>query len=236
MAPTMAKPKKGYFIVFEGGEGSGKSTQMRLLVQNLKDRRLPLVVTKEPGGSEIGEKVRDILLNPSHTKLSHRAELLLYEADRAQHIDEVIRPSLRAGKIVVSDRFADSSTVYQGICRGFGRQWVETLNYFATGGLVPDLVLLLDISEDIGRKRILNRIKDDVWLKGMSRKVKINRLDRLDREKKAFHAKVRKGFLQLAKLYPRRFVVIDAGQALEQVTEDVQTAVNKRLEARGYKR
>lgn len=230
----MANPKKGYFIVFEGGEGSGKSTQMRLLVQNLKERRLPLVVTKEPGGSEIGEKIRDILLNPSHTKLSHRAELLLYQADRAQHIDEVVRPSLDAGKIVVSDRFADSSTVYQGICRGFGQQWVETLNHFATKGLMPDLVLLLDISEDIGRKRILSRIKDDVWLKGMSRKVKISRLDRLDREKKAFHAKVRKGFLKLAKLYSKRFVVIDAARDLEQVTEDIQAAVNKRLKQRGY--
>lgn len=231
MMPGM--PRRGFFIVFEGGEGSGKSTQMRTLVQRLKEKRLPVQVTKEPGGTEIGEKIRDILLNPAHTKLAHRAELLLYEADRAQHIEESVRPGLQKGKIIISDRFADSSTVYQGICRGFGREWVEKLNAFATSGLTPDLVVLLDVPETIGRKRILSRLKEDVWLKGVSRKVKINRLDRLDREKKAFHRKVRRGFLQLAKLYPRRFAVIDASQSLETVALEIESTVLGRLKKAG---
>jgi len=230
----MSKIKKGYFIVFEGGEGSGKSTQMRLVVQYLKEKGLPLVITKEPGGTEIGEKIRDILLNPANTKLSHRAELLLYEADRAQHIDEVVLPGLKSGKVIVSDRFADSSTVYQGMCRGFGRAWVEKLNGFAAKGLLPDLVFLLDLSEEVGRKRILSRIKDDVWLKGVSRKVKISRLDRLDNEKKAFHRKVRLGFLRLAKSHPKRFVVIDAAQDLEQVSTAIFAALDQRLKRKGF--
>ena len=163
----MAKrPYKGFFITFEGGEGAGKSTQIRHLVAWLKQQRLPHLLTLEPGGTEIGKGIRTVLLNPANKHLSQRAELLLYEADRAQHVDEVVWPAFKAGKVVVSDRYDGSSTVYQGICRNLGLEWTLKLNAFATQHLKPDLVIILDIPERIGLARVRNRLRVDPRLKG----------------------------------------------------------------------
>lgn len=222
--------KKGFFISFEGGEGAGKSTQMRLLTAWLKKNAKKPVVTLEPGGTPIGEKIRDLLLDPAHRKLSPRAELLLYEADRAQHVDELLAPQLAEGAILVCDRFADSSLVYQGICRKLGEARVADLNRFATGGLMPDITIVLDLPETVGLKRIRQRLDDDVALQGIRRRVK---LDRLEREKADFHRRVRLGFLKLAKKEPRRIRILDARQSIETVSEQVQSLVLPGLKRRG---
>lgn len=219
--------RRGLFITFEGGEGAGKSTQIRLFVSWLKKKRIPVVLTLEPGGTFIGRRIRDLLLNPSYKGLNPRSELLLYEADRAQHVDEVVLPALHAGKIVVSDRYADSSTVYQGMCRRLGVDWTEKLNAFATTGLMPDLAFVLDIPEKEGLGRVRNRVKSDPRLKG---KRKVVKMDRLEREKMSFHRQVRQGFLKLAKKYPRRIQVLDARQTPDVIQSDIQKRVLKRLE------
>jgi len=207
------KRKRGFFIVFEGGEGTGKSTQMALLVRWLKQQRVSVLVTLEPGGTKIGSQIRKILLNHHFDHLSSRAELFLYQADRAQHVDEVIVPALKAGKIVISDRFSDSSLVYQGMCRGLGVEWTGQLNQFATGGLLPDLVIILDVAEKIAFRRLQKR----------------KTLDRLEREKKAFHRKVRRGFLELARKYPKRFAVVDTAFDRLAVFNEVKQIVSERV-------
>jgi dTMP kinase len=217
--------RKGLFISLEGGEGAGKSTQMTRLVSWLKDRGLPVRSTLEPGGTRIGEKIRELLLDPSHGHLVSRAELLLYEADRAQHADEVLTPSLTQGEIVVSDRFIDSSTVYQGICRKLGVSWVEKLSRFATGGLEPNLTLLLDIPVDVGMGRVHQH-------ENASKRQKKFAVDRIDLEKHSFHEQVRKGFLKLAAQHAHRFVVIDAGRSESEVALEIQDVVTKHLKRR----
>jgi dTMP kinase len=223
------KKHRGLFITFEGGEGGGKSTQIRELVKWLKTRRRGVLLTLEPGGSEIGKKIRQVLLDPKIRHLDTRAELLLYEADRAQHVSEIVFPALRAGYIVISDRYADSSTVYQGMCRKLGVRWTERLNHFATQGLMPDLAIVLDVSEKIGLARVQKRIREDVKLKGVRRAVK---LDRLEREKQDFHRRVRRGFLALARRHPNRVKVIDASRTPDEVTESVRKLVERKLKSR----
>lgn len=219
--------KRGLFISFEGGEGAGKSTQIRQLEAFLKKQGFKVLVTLEPGGSLIGKGIRGILLNPENKILSHRAELLLYEADRAQHTDEVILPALQSGMIVLSDRGQDSSTVYQGICRGFGKNAVKKMNAFATDGLLPDLTFVLDIDEKIGRARVKERLFRDAKLHGIRKRVK---LDRLEREKLEFHKKVRRGFLQLAKEEKNRFRVVNAASDLTSIQKEIEGYVIKLLE------
>lgn len=208
-----AKPR-GKLIVFEGGEGAGKSTQIRALATWLKRKGHAVAITRQPGGSRLGTGIRRLLLHGG--KVDPRAELLLYEADRAQHVQDVVRPWIAQGKIVLSDRYADSSTVYQGICRGLGEKWTEELNQFATGGLSPDLVFVLDLPAAVGLKRSSSRGK----------------LDRMEREKRAFHEKVRRGFLKLARRHPRRFRVIDAGEDRSVIATRIQAEVTKCLGAR----
>ncbi|NBT58908.1 dTMP kinase [bacterium] len=217
--------KQGFFISFEGGEGGGKSTQIRRLTSVLRKNKIPFVVTLEPGGTAIGKKIRELLLNPKNKKLSQRAELYLYEADRAQHVEEVVKPALEAGKVVITDRYADSSTVYQGICRGLGVSWTEKLNDFATGGIYPDLVIVLDIPETIGLARVKARLSSDPKLHGKRRVVK---MDRLEREKQSFHRKVRKGFIALSKKHPKRITLLDATQAPDEVSRQILEEIGKR--------
>ena len=214
---TTKRKKSGLFISFEGGEGSGKTTQIGHLVSWLNVEKLKVMVTRQPGGTAIGAKLREIVLDPRHRALSPRAELLLYEADRAQHVDEALRPALDRGTILVSDRFADSSTVYQGICRKLGVDWVIKLNDFATGDLNPDLVILLDVSEKAARARIKKR----------------GSLDRIERETSEFHRKVRRGFLTLAKRFPKRFVVLNGELCEQALASDIQAIVRERLTRRG---
>lgn len=224
-ASTTTK-KKGYFIAFEGGEGSGKSTQARLLAQWLRKRGIKTILTLNPGGTEIGEKIRAILLDRKNSSLSEKAELLLYEADRAQHVEEVVLPALKRGEVVISDRFCDSSTVYQGLCRGIGIKKTEKLNIFATSSVLPNLVIILDLNEDLGRTRIKERINNDFLLSTTGRRIK---LDRLESESGAFHRKVRKGFLRLAKQNPKKYKVFDGSLPPDLLAEKIRNVVIKKL-------
>jgi dTMP kinase len=208
--------KRGLLVTFEGGEGAGKSTQIKLLRSWLKKRGIPLLVTRQPGGSPIGTRIRSLLLAPKYSNLSPRAEVLLYTADRAQHVDEVVLPALQKGTVVISDRFSESSVVYQGICRKLGVGRIRDLNAFATNGLAPDLVIVLDVPAAVGAQRVLKR----------------KSLDRLELEKRAFHEKVRKGFLQIAKEEPRRFAVVNGTLPAEAVALEIQKRLEKPLKMR----
>jgi dTMP kinase len=203
----------GFFISFEGGEGAGKSTQIRYLVDYFKAHKIPVVLTLEPGGTKIGEKIRELLLNPNHSELRPRAELLLYLADRAQHVEECILPALKAGKVVITDRYADSSNVYQGICRNLGLEWTMALNDYATQGLYPDIALVLDLPVKLGFSRMKQRV-----------------LDRMEREKSSFHNKVRRGFLHLSQKYPKRIQVVNAALSQEEVRAEIQKLVLERIQ------
>ncbi len=204
--------RKGLLISFEGGEGGGKSTQIRLLRSWLVKQRYSVLVTRQPGGTALGIGIRRLLLHPTRTVVSSRAELLLYEADRAQHVDDTIEPAMNAGRIVLTDRFADSSTVYQGICRKLGRARVEVLNHFATAGRKPDLTFVLDIDPKIGLERIGRR----------------KHLDRIEREKLAFHQSVRRGFLTLAR-QGSRYRIVDASRPRAEIADQIQRAVARAL-------
>ncbi len=221
--------RQGFFISFEGGEGAGKSTQLRLLTDWLRKNAQAPIRTLEPGGTPIGEKIRDLLLDPANGKLSPRAELLLYEADRAQHVQEIILPKLKEGAILVCDRYGDSSMVYQGICRKLGEARVADLNHFATQGIKTDLTIVLDLPEKEGLKRIRRRLEEDGELHGIRRRVK---LDRLEREKADFHHRVRLGFLKLARREPKRIRILDASQSVELVFEQVRALVLPGLKRR----
>lgn len=187
------------FITFEGIEGCGKSTQARRLVNRLKDASVPLVFTLEPGGTRVGREIRRILLDSRNSRLSPLAELFLYEADRAQHVEEKIRPALEQGKWVVCDRFFDATTVYQGFARGQDMKLIRNLNEKACFGIRPDMTFLIDCPVEIGLKRALKR-NEGVPEVGQ---------DRFEREEKAFHEAVRQGYLTMAKEDPERIVVVD---------------------------
>ena len=205
------KRKKGILIAFEGGEGAGKSTQIRRLVAHLERNRVSHLLTRQPGGTRIGKSIRGLLLHKDGVKMNDRAELLLYEADRAQHVEEVVRPALKKGVVVISDRFADSSTVYQGICRGLGHREVERLNQFATAGLRPDLVIVLDIPPGLRKARLKSRGR---------------RLDRMEREKAVFHGRVRRGFLWLAKNNSGRTKVLDGTKPANVLSAEISALVD----------
>lgn len=188
------------FVTFEGIEGCGKSTQARRLEKNLGELGIPAVLTLEPGGTRIGGDIRRILLDFKNRDLCPLAELLLYAADRAQHVEEVIKPALQAGKWVVCDRFFDATTVYQGMARQQDMTLVKMLNEKASMGIRPDITFLLDCPPEVGLKRALsrNQATDE---KGQ---------DRFEREERAFHEAVRQGYLLVAKDEPHRFRVVDA--------------------------
>jgi dTMP kinase len=194
------------FIALEGGEGCGKSTQAARLAT-----ALDAVLTREPGGTTIGAVIRSVVLNPANTKLTDRAEALLYAADRAQNAAEVVRPSLAAGRDVVSDRSAWSSIVYQGHGRRMGVDEVRRLSDWAVAGCWPDLVVLLDIDPAVGAGRLQRAF------------------DRLESAGDAFHARVRSGYLELAAADPDHWVVVDAGVPVEEVAAQVRKAVRARL-------
>lgn len=189
---------QGCFIVLEGADATGKSTQARLLGERLQSFGRTAFVTREPGGSDRGEKIRELLLH-DHAHLDARAELMLMLADRAQHVSEVIRPRLEAGEIVVCDRYTPSSLVYQGIARGFGVETVEQMSAFATGGLQPDLVVVLDLPDDMA---VMRRDEDG---------------DRMEQAGREFHQAVRDGYRMLAPLY--EWPVVDASGTIDQVAD-----------------
>ena len=194
------KTKKGLFITFEGGEGSGKSLQTRALYRQLQKQGLPSLLIHEPGSTVLGEKLCRLLKRGNIADISPLSELLLFNAARAQLVAEVILPALQDGKIVVCDRFYDSTTVYQGYARGLDQHLVHSANRIATGGLVPDITFLLDIPVR----------------QGLARK-SIRETNRFERAAIEFHEKVRQGYLLLAKNEPERFIVIDSSQSPEHI-------------------
>lgn len=196
------------FITFEGIEGCGKSTQAKRLVDRLRELAIPLIFTMEPGGTRVGQDIRRILLDPRNQGLSPLAELLLYTADRAQHMEEVIKPALEQVKWVVCDRFFDATTVYQGYVRGEDIALIRTLNEKASLGVWPDITFLLDCPVEVGLERALRRNKSQL-LEGQ---------DRFERERKEFHQAVREGYLFMASEDNKRFMVID-GTLREDETE-----------------
>lgn len=202
---------RGLFIAFEGGDGAGKSTQLRLLREALQGYGDQVVTTREPGGTEIGEKLRALVLDHGHGQIDERTEALMYAAARAAHVAQFIAPHLAKGTHVVSDRFVDSSLAYQGVGRGLGIDQVAAINAFATDSLSPDLTILLDISAVDGRARRI----------AASGGVEVS--DRLEAEPDEFHERIRQAFLSLAQATPERYLVLDANQPAQALHDQVLT-------------
>jgi dTMP kinase len=203
------------FITLEGPEGSGKTTQIPLLVDWLCRQGYEVELTREPGGTDIGNQIRDVLHDPRNAAMDATAEILLYSADRAQHVAQRVRPALAAGKIVVSDRYYDSTLAYQGYGRGLDLEMLRIITAFATGDLKPDLTLYLDIAPEEGLER--RRTNGGEW-------------NRLDAETLDFHRRVRAGYMALIDREPERWVVIDAARSVEEVQEEIRVQVGAGLE------
>lgn len=203
---------KGLFITFEGGEGAGKTSILESLAQALSDEGYDVLKTREPGGIDIAEKIRHIILNPSHTAMDGRTEALLYAAARRQHLVEKVLPALHQGKIVLCDRFVDSSLAYQGFARGLGMDEVYEINKFAIEDCMPDATLFFDIAPERGLERI--------------EKNKGREQNRLDLENIQFHQTVYEAYQQLIKKFPERISVVDADQSFDRVLEDVTTRMH----------
>lgn len=208
----------GMFISMEGSDGCGKTTQMNLLEAHLRREGYTVTRSREPGGTRIGEKIRDLLLDPENKEMDMRAEALLYAASRAQHIKQVIRPAVERGEIMLCDRFVDSSLVYQGIGRELGIDEVAGINLWATYGMMPDLtvILYIDYEEGLRRKKLQTN----------------DHLDRLESAAEEFHRKVNAGYKTLAELYPDRIVLIDASGSIEEVEKAVWEVVEKAVESK----
>lgn len=203
------------FITIEGPEGSGKSTVANIIVRRLEQLGYDVVHTREPGGTPIAESIRNVILDKNNTNLDARAEALLYAASRRQHLVEKVWPALKEGKIVICDRYLDSSLAYQGGARGLGVDNILNINMFATEGTFPDVTLLFDITPEEGLKRIAANANREV--------------NRLDLEKIDFHHKVRQTFLELADKYKNRYIIIDASKPLENVVEQAWEQIKKKL-------
>lgn len=204
---------KGLFITLEGGDGSGKSTQLSLLVSWLEQLGRTVVTTREPGGTTLGEELREIVLH-SRGDITPKSEALIYAADRAHHIATKVRPAIERGEIVVQDRYLDSSVAYQGAGRGLGADEIRHISMWATDGLLPELTVLLDLQEALGRERL-----------DSSR----TRFDRLEAEEQDFHARVRTAYLALAAAEPERFLVLDATQSIETIAAAIRSRVTSLL-------
>lgn len=201
---------KGIFITMEGPDGSGKSTQIELLKGYLESKGYEIIITREPGGTAISEAIRGVILNKDYTEMGHMTEALLYASARAQLVSEVIKPALEAGKAVISDRFIDSSAVYQGMARGLGVENVYKINEYAIQGIMPDLTILLDLPAMVG----------------ISRKKDQKELDRMELESLDFHEKVAAGYRELAKLAPERIYTVDATDSIENIHKEIVDKLN----------
>ncbi len=204
---------EGLFITLEGPDGCGKSTITKLLTKYLKEEGHSIVTTREPGGTRISEIIRDIILDNRNTKMSSITEALLYAASRAQHVEEIIIPALKEGKIIICERFVDSSLVYQGIGRNLGINKIKEINDFATQSIQPDLTLFFDISPE----------------QAMNRRSRRRKKDRLERESIKFHKEVYQGYLKIMDMYPERVRTIDATNSLEATFDQVKRIVNDKL-------
>jgi dTMP kinase len=208
------------FITFEGGDGTGKSTQIRALRNHLVHRGYSCVVTREPGGTALGELIRKVLLEVGGHKIASSTELFMYLADRAQHVNEVIVPAIEAGKIVLCDRFTDSTMAYQGFGRGIELRLLRQLNDIAGQGLRPDLTLLFDCPAHVGLARTAARRQSETGSR---------QGDRFEREKLEFHDKVRAGFLEMARAEPQRFRIFDATRPIEEVTVALKKVIDQEM-------
>ena len=209
---------KNYFISFEGPDGSGKSTVLKQVVAQIGPRlKTQYLVTREPGGSKIAEKIRQLILDPVNEEMSAKTEALLYAASRSQHMFETVIPALKAGKVVFSDRFVDSSLAYQGAGRDLGIAAVKQINDFATSKIEPDLTIFLDVKPQIGLDRIAQE--------------RAGQEDRLEQEKLIFHQKVYRGYQEVNQAYPKRIVVVNANKPLNLVVEDCVKIIANRLPA-----
>jgi len=206
------------FITFEGPEGSGKTTQMELLRDYLEEKGYSVLATREPGGTSIGDQIRAILLDPRNTEILPASEALLFSAARAQIVHQVIRPYLQQGGIVLCDRYADSTLVYQGYGHGLDLEMLHTITALATGGLKPDLTIYLDIDveEGLRRKLAAHEAERTEW-------------NRLDQQELDFHRRVREGYLEMAAKEPERWLVIDATQSVEAIQAAIRGKVEEKL-------
>ncbi len=208
---------KGQFIVFEGVEGSGKTSQLEQtrewLINEGLGKAIDVIQTREPGGTELGQTLRSLLLNDHYLQIDDRSELLLYAADRAQHVNQFLKPQLEAGKIILCDRFIDSTTAYQGYGRGLDLALIQQLNTMATDGLENDLTLWLDVEVETGLQRVQQRGKRD----------------RVEQADITFHQRVREGYIKLAKQFPHRIIPINANQSPQQVQADIQKTLLSRF-------
>lgn len=203
-----SEPKKllGLFISFEGGDGAGKTTQIEKLAKYLTDQGKKVLVTREPGGTVLGKSIRDWLLEQTEVEVDPKTEALLFAADRAHHMQTLIQPALAQGNIVISDRYLDSSVAYQGVARNLGIENIKNISLWAVDGVIPQLVVVLDVKVEVGQARL-------------------NRKDRLDRESKDFHEKVNQAYLNLAKLDPTKYLVIDAELPIDEIAIKIQVRV-----------
>lgn len=206
--------QQGLFITFEGTDGSGKTTQIRLLQEWLQQRGYRCVLSREPGGTVISEKIREIILDKSHREMDARAEALLYAAARAQHVAQVIRPALAGGSMVICDRFTDSSIAYQAYGRGLGED-VAAINEFATGGLKPDVTFFLRLSPEMGQRRIEGRQQD-----------------RIEMEKMEFYRQVCRGYEELERREPKRIIGIEASDSIEAISAVIRRRMEELLSCR----
>jgi len=208
----------GLFITFEGPDGSGKTTQTQLLYEYLQERGYPVFLTREPGGTGIGDQIREILHSLENTEMLPQAEILLYSASRAQLVGQIIRPHLARGEIVLCDRYADSTLAYQGHGHGLDLQVLQVITTFATGGLKPDLTIYLDLDVEEGLRRKLAAYQTGraEW-------------NRMDQQELAFHRRVRQGYLQMAAAEPERWVVVEAAQPADVAQRVIRAEVEAKL-------
>jgi dTMP kinase len=209
---------RGFFVTFEGGEGSGKTTQLKALLGHLRSVGRDVVETRDPGGTAIGNQIRGLLLDGENARMDSLTELLLYEASRAQLVQEVVQPALAAGRILLCDRFTDSTVAYQGYGRGLDLDLIERLNASATRGIRPDLTFFLDLDPVVGLERVKRRLTPS----------RASR-DRLEDEALAFHERVRQGFRALAAREPERVIALDAVQSLSELAAEIRRRVDARL-------
>lgn len=203
------------FLSFEGVDGAGKSTQLELLLEYLKGKRIDFIFTREPGGTPLGEQIREILLDPKNAGMSIITEALLFAAIRTEHVNRVIRPALEAGKVVICDRFVDSSLVYQGLAGGLPLDFVQQINEMATGALKPHRTIVLDIDPNLALQR---------KSPGME--------DRIEQKSLRYHQLVREGYQELAKAEPRRIKIVDASGSVDEVQRQIRTLVDEVLPRR----
>lgn len=203
---------RGLFITFEGPDGSGKTTQIDRLKKFINNKGYDAVLTREPGGTKIGEKIRELILDKNNTEMDYMTEALLYAAARAQHVSQVIKPALEKGKMVICDRFMDSSIAYQGFGRGLGDS-VRVINEYAVNGCFPDITFLLKLAPEIGKIRI-----------------KAEEQDRLELEKLEYHKAVFRAYVELEKIYPERIIGIDANRSIDEISNEIQFHIKRLMD------